>query len=112
MFGHVEVEDAPPMVGEHDQDEEDAQPSSRNGEEIDGDQVADMVDEERAPGLRGRCAPLRDQPGDGALGDGDAELQELALDSWGSSARERGMEFIAVLLQPAEPDRLPLGGPR
>ena len=24
MLGHVDVEDAPPMVGEHDQDEEDA----------------------------------------------------------------------------------------
>ena len=42
MFGHVEVEDAPAVVGEHDEDEENAEPSGGNGEEIDRDQVPDM----------------------------------------------------------------------
>jgi hypothetical protein len=37
MFSHVEVEDTPSMVGEDDQDEEDAQARGGNGEEIDGD---------------------------------------------------------------------------
>ena len=41
MLGHVEVEDSPPMVGEHDQDEEHAQVSGGHREEIDGDQIAD-----------------------------------------------------------------------
>jgi hypothetical protein len=62
------VEDAPPMVGQDNEDEEDAQVSSGNGEEIDRDEVANMVGEERSPGLRGRRAPLREQAGDGALG--------------------------------------------
>ena len=43
MLGHVEVEDAPAMVGEHDQDEEDAQVSGGHREEVDRDEVPDMV---------------------------------------------------------------------
>jgi hypothetical protein len=39
MLGHVEVDDAPAMVGEHDEDEEDAEPRGGHGEEIDRDQV-------------------------------------------------------------------------
>ena len=35
VLGHVEVDDAPAMVGEHDEDEEDAEPSGGHGEEID-----------------------------------------------------------------------------
>jgi hypothetical protein len=53
MLGDVEVEDAPPVVGEHDKDEEDAPPSGWHGGEIDRDQVADVVGEERPPGLDG-----------------------------------------------------------
>jgi hypothetical protein len=41
MLSHVEVEDPPPMVSEHDGDEEDAQVG----------QIADMVRQERAPSL-------------------------------------------------------------
>ena len=54
MLGDVEVDDAPAVVGEHDEDEEDAQAGGGHGEEVDGDQVADVVGEERPPGLRGR----------------------------------------------------------
>jgi hypothetical protein len=50
MGGDVEVQ-AAPMVSEHDQDEEHAQPSSGNGEEVDRHQIPDMVRDERAPGL-------------------------------------------------------------
>jgi hypothetical protein len=52
MLGDVEVDDAPAMVGEHDEDEQDAQARGGHGEEIDGDQIADMVGEEGPPGLR------------------------------------------------------------
>jgi hypothetical protein len=84
MLGDVEVDDAPPLVGQHDRDEE--HPPARRGhrEEIDRHQVADMVGEERAPGLRRRGGPSRDQPGDGALGHLEAELQEFAMDSGGA----------------------------
>ena len=52
VLGDVEVEDATAMVGEHHQDEEDAQLRGRHGKEIDSDEVSNMVGEERAPGLR------------------------------------------------------------
>jgi hypothetical protein len=74
MLGHVEVDDAPAMVGEHDEDEEHAQARSGDREEIDGDQVPDVIGEERPPGLRRRWAPLRHQPRDGPLGHIEAEL--------------------------------------
>ncbi len=54
MLGHVEVEDAAALVGEHDKDEEDAQLRGGHREEIDRDEVPDMVSEERAPRLGGR----------------------------------------------------------
>ena len=40
-----------------------------------------MIGEERPPSLRGLGAPLREQPGDGALGHVEAELQDLAMDA-------------------------------
>jgi hypothetical protein len=67
MLGEVEVQDPTSMVSEHDEDEEHPQLSGGDGEEVDRDQIADMVREERAPGLRGRCRSLRDQTGDRPL---------------------------------------------
>jgi hypothetical protein len=51
VLGHVEVDDAPAMVSEHDEDEEYSQARGGDREEIEGDQVRDVIDEERAPGL-------------------------------------------------------------
>jgi hypothetical protein len=90
VLGHVEVNDAAAMVGEHDEDEEDAEPSGGHGEEIDRDEVSEMIGQKRPAGLGGRGAPLREQPRDGAFGHIDAELQELAMDSWGTPDRVRG----------------------
>jgi hypothetical protein len=42
------------------------------------------VGEEGPPGLGRRGAALRDQPGDGAFADLDAELQERTVDSGGA----------------------------
>jgi hypothetical protein len=53
VLGHVEVEDAPPMVGEHDEDEE------HRGHA--GDQGLDLGADGRAtpycPDIRPKCAP-------------------------------------------------------
>jgi hypothetical protein len=46
MFGHAKVENAAAMVGEDDQDEEDAQVRGRNGEEVDRHEVPAMVGED------------------------------------------------------------------
>jgi hypothetical protein len=90
VLGYVEVDDAPTMVSEHDQNEEDVQARGGNREEIERDQVADMVGQERSPGLRRLGRPLRHEPGDGALGHVDAELQEFAMDARGSPEGLRG----------------------
>jgi hypothetical protein len=81
MLSDVEVDDAPAVVSEHDEDEENAAASGGHGEEVDRDQVADVVGKECPPGLRGLGAALRHEPGDGALGDVEAELQELPADA-------------------------------
>jgi hypothetical protein len=89
VLGHVEVDDPPAVLSEYDEDEEDAEASGRHGEEVDRDQVADMVGEERSPGLRRRAGPLREQPGHGAFGHADAELEKLTMNSRGAPERIR-----------------------
>ena len=84
VLGHVEVEDAPAIGGQDNEDEEDVQVSGGNGEEVDRPEVADMVDKERAPGLRRGYEALREQARDGALGDIDPKLQEFAMNSGGT----------------------------
>jgi len=90
MLGHVEVEDAPTVVGEHDQDEEDAEASGGHGEEIDRDQVTDMIGEKSSPSLGWRGASLRKQARDRPLSHVYAELRELAMDSRGAPEWVRG----------------------
>jgi hypothetical protein len=81
MRGDIEVEDAAAVVGEHDEDEQHAQARGGNLEEIDGDEVPDVIGQERAPRLRRRRAALREQAGDGALSDVDSQLLQFAMDS-------------------------------
>jgi hypothetical protein len=54
MLGDIEMAAAPAMVGQDDEDEKDVQVSGGNGEEVDRDEIVDMADEERSPGLRRR----------------------------------------------------------
>jgi len=90
VLGDVEVDDGSAMVSEYDENEENAQARRGHSEEIEGDQVSDVVVEERAPSLRRLGAPLRHEPGDCALGHVDTELQQLAMDSRSAPERVRG----------------------
>jgi dienelactone hydrolase len=99
------------MVSEHNENEEDAEASGGHGKEVDRDQVPDMVSEERPPGLRRLRTPLRDQARDGALGHVEAELQELAMDSWGAPERVRGDHACDQDLDLGVDRRPPSGGP-
>jgi hypothetical protein len=67
MLGDVEMQSPASMVSERGQDQEHPQLSGGHREEVDRDQILDMVREERAPRLRGRCRARRDQAGDPAL---------------------------------------------
>ncbi len=84
MFGDVEVDDAPAVVSEHDEAEEDVQAGGGHGEEVDRDQIPDMVVEEGAPGLRRLGPPFRHEAGRSALSCVDAELYDLAMDAGGT----------------------------
>jgi hypothetical protein len=46
MFGHVEVDDAPAMVSEHDEDESTRMPAVGTVKEVERNEIADMVGEE------------------------------------------------------------------
>jgi hypothetical protein len=54
MLGNVEVEDTPAIMSQHDEDEQDAQARSGNRKEVDRNEIANVVGEERAPRLRRR----------------------------------------------------------
>jgi hypothetical protein len=82
MLGDIEMDDPSAMVSEHDENEEYTQACRGNREEIEGDEISDMVGEKGPPRLGWRCAPLRHQPGNGALTEVEAELEELGMDAW------------------------------
>jgi hypothetical protein len=84
VLGDIVVGDAAAMVGEHDEDEQHAQARGGHGEEIDGDQVADVLGQKRPPGLRRPGASLRHQSRDGPFGHIDAELPEVPMNSRGA----------------------------
>jgi len=50
MLGHIEMEDLPPVVRQHDQHEEDLEPDRRHGEEIEGNELRHVGLEEGPPG--------------------------------------------------------------
>src|SRR6266404_4468729 len=81
VLGDVEVEDAAPSVAEDDEAVEDAKGDRRDRKEVDAGSAAHMVAQKGAPGLRGRLVPPRYVLGNRGLGDGDAELEQLAMDS-------------------------------
>ena len=54
MLGHVEMNQAAPMVSRQHQNEEETKSRSRHGEEVDGNELANMVVEKGLPALRRR----------------------------------------------------------
>ena len=82
MLGDIEMDDSSAMMSEHDENEEYAQACRGNREEIEGDEISDMVGEKGPPRLGWRCAPLRHQPGNGALREIEAELEEFGMNAW------------------------------
>jgi hypothetical protein len=93
VLGDVEVDDAPAVVGEDDENEEDAEAGGGHRKEVNRDDVSDVVRAERPPGLRGLGTTLGQEAGDGALGNVDAELGELAVD-----ARRTAQGFAAAIV--------------
>jgi hypothetical protein len=75
MRGNRDVPNASPIVGEEHQDEQEAVGRRRDYEEIGRHDLADVIPQERAPGLRRRLAPAAHVFRDGRLTDVDPEFQ-------------------------------------
>src|ERR1700731_3327552 len=73
--GHIEVENAPAVMSQHQKHVKHLEANSRHGKEIDGDQLLEGVVQEGAPGLRRRLAAA-------ANGDG-CWSWESTWSSWG-----------------------------
>ena len=82
VLGDVEVDDAAPVVGEHDEDEQDLEGDCGDHEEVDRHEVLHVVLEEGPPRGRGWLPQPDHVLLDGGLGDLDAKLGELPDDPW------------------------------
>ena len=89
MRGDRHVSDAAPIVGEQHQHEHEAERHRRDHEEIGGDDLADVIAQERAPRLRGRLASTAHVFRAGRLTHVDAELQQFAEHPRRAPARVR-----------------------
>ena len=76
--GHIEVQDATPVMGQNQKYVKDLEPDGGHGEEVDRDQLLGMVLQEGAPSLRRRFAAAHHIFADTALSDVDAEFEKFA----------------------------------
>jgi hypothetical protein len=79
--GHIEVENATPVVGQHQKYVKDLEMDSGHREEIDGDQRLGVILQKCAPGLRRRFAAAHHVFADAALPDVDAEFEQFPVDA-------------------------------
>lgn len=87
MGGHIKVQNATPVMGQHPKHVKDAEADSGHREEVDGDQLLRMILEKRAPRLRRWFVVAHYVLADAALTDVDAELEQLTVDPWRTPRR-------------------------
>jgi len=89
MFGHVEVQDAPTIVTDHEEAVDHAEGDRRHREEVHRGNRFAMVPEEGHPSLRGLGISRRSlhPPGDRSLRDMKTEHEQFAVDAWRSPRR-------------------------
>ena len=80
--GHIEVQDATPVMGQHQKHVKDLETDRGHCEEVDRDQLLGMIVQKCAPSLRRRFAAAHHVFADAALTDVDAELEQLTRDPW------------------------------
>ncbi len=81
MRSNVEMEKAPSLVRQDDQDIENSKGDGRHHEEVRRDQLPRMVIQEGTPGLGGRFSLTSHVLRDGGLGHLDSEFEQLALNA-------------------------------
>jgi len=81
MSGHVEVDNATPVMGQRQKYVEDLETQGRHGKEVDGHQLLQVILQEGAPSLRRRFAAAHHVFADAGLADVDAEFEQLTVDA-------------------------------
>ena len=81
MSGDVDVDDAPAIMGQDQEDVEDLEPDGRHGKEIHGNQLGQVVFQERAPRLRRRSPVPHHVLADAGLADVNAQLQQFTVNA-------------------------------
>ena len=88
-IGDVKVHELAAMMHQDHEHVEYSEGRGRNHEEVDGDEIGEVILEERAPGLRGWLFATRHESGNGALRDVETELEQLAVNAWRAPERVR-----------------------
>jgi hypothetical protein len=81
VFGHIEVQNAPPVMGQYQRHVKDVETNGGNREEVDGDQLCEMVLQESSPSLRRRFTAPDHVFADTRLTDIDAEFEQFAVNT-------------------------------
>jgi hypothetical protein len=81
MNGHIEVQDAPSIMGQHQKHVEYLEADRRHREEVDRNQLLRVILQECAPGLRRGFATAHHIFADTALSELDAEFEKFAVDA-------------------------------
>src|SRR3984893_13204086 len=81
MSSHIAVDNATPVMGQHQKHVKDLETDRGHSEEVDGDQLLGVILQEGAPGLRRRLAAAHHVFAHAALTDVDAEFEQFAMDA-------------------------------
>src|SRR4051794_4439310 len=81
MSRDAKLENAPPVVCQHQEHVEHLKPERRHGEKVDGNHALHMVVQEGSPRLGRRLAPPYHVFGDGRLGNLDPEFEQFAMNT-------------------------------
>ena len=81
VSGHIEMQNATPVMGQHQKHVKDLKTDRGHGEEIDGDQLLGVILQEGAPGLGRGFAAAHHVFAHAALTDVDAEFERFAVDA-------------------------------
>jgi hypothetical protein len=87
MRRDIQVDDAPSVVGQHDEHKQNAEGRCRNREEVDRGELGNVVGEEGTPRLRRRTTATAKARRPGGLRYLDSQLLQLAVDARRAQSR-------------------------
>jgi hypothetical protein len=80
--GHIEVQNAATIMGQHQEYVKDLKTDREHREEVDGHQLLGVILQKCAPSLRRRLTAAHHVFADTALTDVDTELEQFTVDAW------------------------------